>query len=79
MSGKIIILQNKRYCMYKRILCLRSVDGKSVVHSWVRSAMNGPVTRLNEIFFSSKSYLLIRFSKYEQQGKVRRAYNKLKF
>jgi hypothetical protein len=58
MSAKMIILQSKHYCMHKRILCLRSIDGNSVVHSWVRSAMNGPIKRLNKIFFSSKSYLL---------------------
>jgi len=54
MSAKMIILQNKHYCMYKRVLCLRSVDGNSVVHSWVCSAMNGPIKRLNKILFFFK-------------------------
>jgi len=60
MSAKIIILQNKHYCMYKRILCLRSIDGNIVVHSWVRSAMNGPITRSNKILFFFKK-LSVRY------------------
>lgn len=48
------------YCMYKRvfpILCLRSIDGNSVVHSWEPSAMNGPVTRFNKIFFFEQLWM----------------------
>ena len=38
------------------ILCLWSTIGNSVAHSWDASAMNGPVTRLNNFFFPSNHY-----------------------
>jgi hypothetical protein len=40
--------------LYLPIFILRSIDRNNVVHEWSGSAMNGPVARLNKIFFSNR-------------------------
>jgi len=44
------------------MLYLESIHGNSVIHSWDAIAMNGPVTRCNEIFASN--YRWFRFAKF---------------
>ena len=54
MSANKTVLQNIiRYCtinLHFPMLCIRSIDGNSVVHSWHPIVMDGPVAKLNKIF-----------------------------
>ena len=42
-----------RYNIHFHVLCIWSIDGNSAVHLWHSSAMNGPVAKVNKIFFFS--------------------------
>ena len=54
------------------MLCIWSIDGNSVAHSWNPSATNGPVAKFNKIFFFeqlSMGYIReILFSDREQSN-----------
>jgi hypothetical protein len=78
---RISFQQNIHYCTYKRIfamLCLRSIDGDSMGHSWGPVAVNGPIVRFIKIFFFeqlSMSYIREIWSTNRERSK---AFNALK-
>jgi hypothetical protein len=55
-SVKNLVLHNViHYCTCKHfpMLCIWSIDGSSVVHSWRPYAINIPVAQFFKIFFSN--------------------------
>ena len=80
MSAKNIFLQNVihtvRVNLHFPVLCIWSIDGNSVVHSWHSSAMNAPDAKFNKIFFFeqlSMSYVCEIWFPNREHSKVFRA------
>lgn len=57
---------NVRVNVHFPTLCIWSIDGNSGVYSWHPGAVNGPVAKVNKIFFSNSC----RFVTFEKFGFV---------
>jgi len=50
------------------MLCLSSIDGNSLLHSWDPTAVSGPITKSNRIYFFEQSSIIFILTSLNQRS-----------